>query len=43
MIIDQSIIDRAGRVLIAKKSVLDDYAIEAGYGEKRTTFYGDAG
>ncbi len=29
MIIDQSIIDRAGRVLIAKKSVLDDYAIEA--------------
>lgn len=29
MVIDQAIIDRAGRVLVARKSVLDDYTIEA--------------
>ena len=29
MVIDQAIIDRAGRVLVARKSVMDDYTIEA--------------
>lgn len=29
MVIDQAIIDRAGRVLVARKSSLDDYTIEA--------------
>ena len=29
MVIDQAIIDRSGRVLIARKTVLDDFLIEA--------------
>ena len=29
MVIDQSIIDKSGRILVARKTVLDDYMIDA--------------